>query len=152
MLDLGTSFLASVARDPDAVAIVDGETRLSYRAWFSRISALVAGLEALGVKPGDHVVSLLQNRWEAATLHWACQFAGIVITPLNWRATADELEFCLADSEAVMPGLRGCRGGRPWPGRPRRRRCRGCGSRSPPPACGGRGQGRAMREARCTLP
>ena len=102
MLDLGTSFLASVARDPDAIAIVDGETRLSYRAWFSRISALVAGLGALGVKPGDHVVSLLQNRWEAATLHWACQFAGIIITPLNWRATADELEFCLADAEAVL--------------------------------------------------
>jgi 2-furoate---CoA ligase len=102
MLDLGTSFLASVARDPDAVAIVDGETRLSYRAWFGHISALVAGLGELGVKPGDHVVSLLQNRWEAATLHWACQFAGIIITPLNWRATADELEFCLADAEAVL--------------------------------------------------
>ena len=38
---------------------------------------------------------LLQNRWEAATLHWACQFAGIIITPLNWRAKADELDYCL---------------------------------------------------------
>ena len=32
MLDLGTSFLASVARDPKALAIVDGEVRLTYAA------------------------------------------------------------------------------------------------------------------------
>ncbi len=29
MLDLGTSFLASVARDPEALAIVDGNLRLT---------------------------------------------------------------------------------------------------------------------------
>ena len=43
---------------------------------------------------------MLQNRWEAATIHWACQFAGIIITPLNWRSTAEELDFCLDDAEA----------------------------------------------------
>jgi 2-furoate---CoA ligase len=43
---------------------------------------------------------VLQNRWEAATIHWACQFAGLIITPLNWRATADDLDFCIADSDA----------------------------------------------------
>jgi 2-furoate---CoA ligase len=101
MFDLGTSFLASVGRDPSAVALVDGELRLSYAAWFRHISSVVAGLDALGLKSGDHLVSLLQNRWEAATLHWACQFAGIIITPLNWRASADELEYCLADAEAA---------------------------------------------------
>ena len=51
MLDLGTSFLASVARDPDALAIVDGELRLTYDAWYRKISALVAGLDDLGLHP-----------------------------------------------------------------------------------------------------
>src|ERR687887_2178206 len=100
MLDLGTSFLASVARDPQALAIVDGDLRLTYSAWYEKISALVAGFDALGLKPGDHLVTVLQNRWEAATLHWACQFTGIIITPLNWRSTAEELDFCLQDAEA----------------------------------------------------
>ena len=100
MLDLGTSFVASIERDPAALAIVDGAVRLSYRAWYARISALAAALEHLGLTPGDHLVSVLQNRWEAATLHWACQFAGIVVTPLNWRATGAEIDFCLADAEA----------------------------------------------------
>jgi 2-furoate---CoA ligase len=100
MLDLGSSFLASVARDPQALAIVDGDLRLTYADWYQRISALVAGFDRLGLKRGDHLVTVLQNRWEAATLHWACQFAGIIITPLNWRSTADELDFCLADADA----------------------------------------------------
>src|SRR3954470_8023572 len=104
MLDLGTSFLASVSRDPNALAIVDGETRFTYAQWYRRISALVAGFDRLGLKPGDHLVTALQNNWQAATIHWACQFAGLIITPLNWRSTADELDYCLdnADAKALV--------------------------------------------------
>ena len=101
MFDLGTSFLASAARDPHALAIVDGEMRLSYRDWYAKVSALVAGFDRLGLQPGDHIVTALQNRWEAATLHWACQLAGLVITPINWRAKSDEIDFYLSDSRAV---------------------------------------------------
>ncbi|WP_205314042.1 AMP-binding protein, partial [Rheinheimera maricola] len=41
-----------------------------------------------------------QNRWEMATLHWACQFAGIIVTPLNWRAKPDEIDYCAGDANA----------------------------------------------------
>ena len=100
MLDLGTSFLASVSRDPQALAVVDGGIRLTYADWYRTISAVAAGLGDLGLRPGDRLVSALQNRWEAATLHWACQFAGVVIVPLNWRIMGDELDHALSDSEA----------------------------------------------------
>jgi 2-furoate---CoA ligase len=100
MLDLGNSFLASVERDPDALAIVDGATRLSYAQWYRQISALVAAFDELGLKAGDHLVTVLQNRLEAATLHWACQFAGIVITPINWRSKSDEVDFYVENAEA----------------------------------------------------
>jgi 2-furoate---CoA ligase len=100
MLDLGLSFLGSVARDPNALAIADCDLRLTYAQWYRRISALVRGLDRLGLKPGDHLITTLQNRREAATLHWACQFAGIIITPVNWRSTAGELDFYLQDAEA----------------------------------------------------
>jgi 2-furoate---CoA ligase len=100
MLDLGTSFLASVSRDPNALAIVDGKFRFTYAHWYRQISALVASFDELGLKPGDHLVTLLQNNWQAATIHWACQFAGIIITPLNWRSTAEELDYVLVNAEA----------------------------------------------------
>src|SRR5580704_12741852 len=100
MLDLGLSFLASVARDPDAIAIVDGDVRLTYAQWYRQISALVAGFDAMGLKPGDHLVTALTNRFEAASLHWACQFTGVIITPVNWRSTASEIDFYLENAEA----------------------------------------------------
>jgi 2-furoate---CoA ligase len=100
MFDLGTSLIASVARDPHAIAIIDAGVRLTYREWFDKISALVGAFDQLGLKPGDHILTALQNRWEAATLHWACQLAGLVITPINWRAKSDEIDFYLSDSQA----------------------------------------------------
>lgn len=100
MLDLGTSLIASVERDPNALAICDGDLELTYEAWFGKISALVAGLATLGLKPGDHVLTVLQNRWENASLHWACQLAGLIVTPLNWRAKPDEIDYAIEDAEA----------------------------------------------------
>jgi 2-furoate---CoA ligase len=100
MLDLGLSFLGSISRDPNALAVVDGDVRLTYAQWYRRISALLAGLDSIGLKAGDHLVTTLQNRLEAATLHWTCQFAGIVITPVNWRSSAAEIDFYLEDAEA----------------------------------------------------
>jgi 2-furoate---CoA ligase len=100
MLDLGTSFLAIVARDPNALAVVDGSLRMTYAEWYRRISSIVASFDDLGLVPGDRLVTVLQNRWEAATLHWACQFAGIIMTPVNWRYKSDELDYCLEDSQA----------------------------------------------------
>jgi 2-furoate---CoA ligase len=100
MLDLGTSFVASVARDPNALAIVDDGLRLTYAQWYARISSLVAAFDRIGLRPGDHLLAVLQNCEAAATLHWASQLAGIVITPINWRAKEDELDFCIENSEA----------------------------------------------------
>ncbi len=100
MLDLGLTLCAAVARDPHALAVVDGEQRITYSELHHAVSGLLASFDDLGLVQGDRLVTLLQNRLEAATLHWACQLAGIVITPLNWRTKAAELDFCLADAEA----------------------------------------------------
>ena len=100
MLDLGRSFLASVERSPGQLALVDGDLRLTYSEWFERVAAVAAGLQWIGLRHGDHLVALLQNRWEMATLHWACQFAGIIVTPLNWRAKPDEIDYCAGDAGA----------------------------------------------------
>jgi 2-furoate---CoA ligase len=102
MLDLGRTFLQSVDRAAGATALVDGALRLSWSEWARNIGAVQRGLQALGLRRGDHVLSVLQNRNEAATLHWACQFAGLVMTPLNWRAKPEELEHALRDSDARL--------------------------------------------------
>jgi 2-furoate---CoA ligase len=100
MFDLGRTFLQSVERSPEAIAIVDGEVVLTYAEWYERIRAVAAGLGGLGFGHGDHLLAVLQNRWEMATLHWACQLEGIVMVPLNWRAKSDEVDFCASDAHA----------------------------------------------------
>ncbi|RZL41651.1 MAG: long-chain fatty acid--CoA ligase, partial [Variovorax sp.] len=72
MLDLGTTFLQSVERSPHALALVDEGVRLSYAQWHEHIAHAAAGLGRLGLARGDRLLSILQNRHEAATLHWAC--------------------------------------------------------------------------------
>ncbi|MBB3140994.1 AMP-binding protein [Halomonas organivorans] len=99
MFDLGRSFLASVERRPRAIAMSDGEFRKTYAEWFADIQSVARSLEAIGLAKGDRLLVVMQNRWQMATLHWACQFAGIVVTPLNWRSTARDLSYCIEDAE-----------------------------------------------------
>jgi acyl-CoA synthetase (AMP-forming)/AMP-acid ligase II len=99
-LDLGRTLFAVVERSPDALAIVDGERRLNYAAWYGEISRVGGGLATLGLSRRDRLAVILQNRLEMATLHWACQLVGIVVTPLNRRIKAEELDYCLRDAGA----------------------------------------------------
>jgi 2-furoate---CoA ligase len=101
MFDLGRTLLQSVERRPEALALVDGDLRLSYGEWHREITRVAGGLAAMGLVRGDRLVSVLQNRAEAATLHWACQLLGVVITPINWRSKAGEIDYCLQDAEAA---------------------------------------------------
>ena len=99
-MDLGTAFAVSTARKPEALAVADGERRLSYGDWYDEIRAVAGGLKSLGLGPGDHFVPVLANTSEMATLYWACQMLGVVFTPFNWRASADEIAYVLDNAEA----------------------------------------------------
>lgn len=99
MFDLGRTLLAAVERRPHAPAITDGEVHFTYGEWFEQTQAVASGLETLGLVRGDRLLVVMQNRWQMAALHWACQFAGIIVTPLNWRSKAEEIDYCIVDAE-----------------------------------------------------
>ena len=101
MTDLGRVLIAAAERNPHALAVVDGERRFDYAAWFDTVSRVAGGIGALGLRPGDRLAVIMQNCWEMAALHWACQLAGVVAVPLNWRSSADELDYFLTDSGAA---------------------------------------------------
>ena len=100
MLDLGRTFLGVVERSPQRLALVDGEVRFTYAQWLERIAAATGRLQRIGLQHGDHLLVVMRNRWQMATLHWACQFLGVIATPLNWRAKSEEIEFCAVDAQA----------------------------------------------------
>ena len=100
-MDLGTIFERAVIRDPGAPAVVDGDLHRTYGEWHDDIRRVAGGLGARGLAPGDHVVPVLSNRFEMATLYWACQMLGAIFTPFNWRAGTDEIAHVLEDAEAA---------------------------------------------------
>jgi 2-furoate---CoA ligase len=109
-MDLGTAFAFSVLRQPNREAIVDGGRRRTYAQWYSEIRAVAGALRAMGLKPGDHLVVVMRNRYEMATLYWACHLLGVIFTPVSWRATLDEIAYCLEDAEAVAVAYDGATG------------------------------------------
>lgn len=100
-MNLGHAFLVSVLRQPDAEALVDGERRITYAAWYREIKAVAGGLQRAGLRAGDHLVVIMRNRYEMATLYWACHMLGLIFTPVSWRASADEIRYCLEDADAA---------------------------------------------------
>src|SRR5262249_60163366 len=51
----------AMATRPNAEAIIDGETRLTYAQWSRRVRGLTAGLRGLGLRTGDVIASIGQN-------------------------------------------------------------------------------------------
>ena len=109
-MDLGTAFAVSVLRRPHQEAIVDGDRRRSYAQWYREIKAVAGGLKEMGLEPGQHLVVIMRNRYEMATLYWACHLLGLIFTPVSWRAAADEIQYCLEDAEAAAVAFDGAAG------------------------------------------
>jgi acyl-CoA synthetase (AMP-forming)/AMP-acid ligase II len=90
--------LAEHARGrPLTTAAVDGGTRLSYPRLDERVSRLADALGARGVAAGERVVWLGRNSHAVLELLLACSRLGAICCPANWRQSADELRFVLAD-------------------------------------------------------
>ncbi len=100
-MDLGTAFAISVRRQPDAMAVVDGDRRRTYAQWDAEIRAAAGALARMGLKAGDHFAVVMRNRYEMATLYWASHRLGLIFTPISWRGSLDEIAYCLEDCDAV---------------------------------------------------
>ncbi|MBN9101106.1 MULTISPECIES: (2,3-dihydroxybenzoyl)adenylate synthase [unclassified Pseudonocardia] len=90
-----------VARTPDAVALVDGDTRFTYAELAARAEAMAAGLVGLGIAPGDRIVVQLPNGWEIVVLTLACLRSGIVPVMALPAHRRHELSYLVDHAEAA---------------------------------------------------
>ena len=67
-MDLGSAFAASVMRQPRQEAFVEGNRRMTYADWYREIASVAGGLRDMGLQAGDHLVLVMRNRYEMATL------------------------------------------------------------------------------------
>lgn len=98
---LGDVLRRSAARYSDRVAIVDGETSLTFRELDGAVTAVAAGLARLGLEPGDRLALVSRNCWQFAVLAWATARAGVVLVPVNFMLGAHEIAYILGHSGAA---------------------------------------------------
>jgi acyl-CoA synthetase (AMP-forming)/AMP-acid ligase II len=86
-VNVGDLLARSAARAPGQLAIVDGDRRLTYRAFNEWVNRTAHGLIALGYGRGDALALMSTNNAEFLTTYFACAKLGLVCVPINlfWR-------------------------------------------------------------------
>jgi fatty-acyl-CoA synthase len=92
---VGSLFVAQARRDPERIALADGERSLTYRALEDRARRLAAALAARGVTRGSRVAILSENRFEYLEVFLAAALLGATVACQSWRLAAPELGHCL---------------------------------------------------------
>lgn len=101
-MNLALSLLYAAERNPEAEAVVQGETRFTYAALRERAARVAGGLAAGGLRAGDRLAAVVRPRHESVQLYWACQWLGATFVPLSPRVSAADIAYCRDDSGAQL--------------------------------------------------
>jgi long-chain acyl-CoA synthetase len=93
---------AAAARRPDSVALIAGDTRLTWSELDERVDSAAGKLPALCPAGGERVALVLGNTIGFAVTYFGVLRAGLIAVPLNPGYTADELSYALTDSGATL--------------------------------------------------
>jgi long-chain acyl-CoA synthetase len=91
-----------VGTRPESMGAVCGEQRLTFAALDARVNRLANALAAEGVGAGDRLLWLGQNCHRLLEGLLAAAKLGAVFCPANWRQSAAELVFVIADSDPAV--------------------------------------------------
>ncbi|MDO7842227.1 acyl-CoA synthetase [Sphingomonas immobilis] len=86
---------------PAAILAETGET-LTYAQLEATANRAAHLFRKLGIVPGDTVAAWLPNTLRYFEIFWAAQRAGLYITPVSTRLTADEAAYIVADCGAKL--------------------------------------------------
>lgn len=85
-------------RQPDKTAIIDGDVELTFAEFDHLVDRAAAALRDNGFAPGDRVALLAHNCWQYAVLAFATARAAVVLVPINFMLTAEEIAYLLGHS------------------------------------------------------
>lgn len=85
-----------VKRFPDAIALQQGNTQVTYNELWDRTGRLCNWLLSKGVKRQDRIAILSENRIEYIELIVAALRIGAIVACQNWRLADEELHHCIS--------------------------------------------------------
>ncbi len=98
---IGDLLLGAADRYPDTDAIVFPDYRISYAGLAERAIERARGLQALGVRPREHVGLLLHTCPEFVEYFFAIALCGAVAVPINARFKPAELAYVIENGDLV---------------------------------------------------
>ena len=97
------SFLERAAAvHPERPAVIHGNARLTYRAFYARCRQLASALTQSGIGLGDTVAAMLANTPPMLEAHYGVPMTGAVLLSMNTRLDAAIIAFQLDHAEAKI--------------------------------------------------
>lgn len=94
--------IRSKRRFPKKTVLVVGKLRLTYEELNQRVENLAGWFQTKGIKKGDKVAVLLQNRVEYVESLFALGKIGAIMVPINFRLKESEILYILDNSDSKM--------------------------------------------------
>src|ERR1700733_13560435 len=99
-VNVGDSLTRTAARYPGALALADGDRRLTYYEFNSLVNRFARGVAARGYSRGDALALASGNSIEFLVTYYACAKLGVVCVPINLGWRPDEVGYVLGPSRA----------------------------------------------------
>jgi fatty-acyl-CoA synthase len=96
---MGDLLLSAADRYPDTLALVFPDARYTYRELAAQALRRARSLQALGVKPRDHVGILMHTCPAFVEIFFAAALCGAVVVPINARYRSHELAYVMANGD-----------------------------------------------------
>ncbi|MFT4262557.1 MAG: fatty acyl-CoA synthetase [Nocardioides sp.] len=90
----------SARRTPAKLAIVDGDTTLTFAELDDRIDRFAAALADAGLVKGDALAIFAHNCWQFPVVVFAAARLGVITVPINFMLTSDDVAYILGHSGA----------------------------------------------------
>lgn len=94
--------LAAEYGDKPAIVMGASGDSLSYRELEARSNQIAHLFRERGLRPGDHIAILMENRLEMFPVAWAAQRLGLFYAPVNWHLSQDEASYIVDNCEASL--------------------------------------------------
>src|SRR4051794_36197259 len=98
---VGDLLRRSARRYPNKTAVVASGRRVSYAAFDESVNRCAHSMYDLGLHKGDRLALLSHNCWQFTVLAFATARVGVVLVPVNFMLTAQEVAFILDHAEVA---------------------------------------------------
>ncbi|RJR40951.1 MAG: long-chain-fatty-acid--CoA ligase [Desulfobacteraceae bacterium] len=99
---LGEMLARNARKCPDVEGVIFKDRRITYRELDERVNRLANGLLRAGIRMGDSIGLIMENRREMLEIFFAAAKVGAVNVPVNTRLSPREMAYILNNADAKL--------------------------------------------------